>query len=913
MKRLSLLAAVGSLAAAFLLGRAGADTITLNTGEIIEGTIVSESSSTVEIELKKYKGIVRKYDVADIQPDSIRCARVVAVVAQPIRPVVTNGMDTESHKPFSFSGNGFDFIVRLSSERQTKISIDPVAIDRLANLKVNISVPSLDRTSKLVEVEAGKVGLVVNPVVLEPNTKVLFLTTPSAWGYYQAIERMKNGDLQGAYKILAETAADSSGFGNDVTGMKVVLQNILQGNRDLTAMEKNIRASMEQLARADSAVINLEAFAASTGSHAVGQEAAKMAVARAKSEWGQAVASYVQVYKSLLHFDEVMFENSGPLISRFREVSDTGLIAEPKMILNHLVAGLSRMKDLHTLAANARGTERAVQGFRELVEKSVSKFDEPPSDLREMQAEMERSSDTANGTIRQAVASLGNNPALAEELFVVAHSLDRSELTASAGLGYCQIKKHSVSLGLLFRGIDASSAGLEGERLLHELQAQQKTYLIEALTALRVTNAPPPFSSRTVKVGSSKGLAIHNDQGAIFGISVSVSPMDKPTSALQTQADGYWAKLTRKLRVSEATGEPIVFGDYGQKDFNLLISSVQALKWLRSIEPSMTSNSMGLKIEFHNLRGGKSGDSAGSTIAVSAYSSLKNVGIFQDLAMTGSIRADGAIKAVGGVPEKIEGADREVGVETVLVPYENRANLVVVPADTLCRLAIITLNDMREYLKYTISPSPVLSLAEARQYTVYRNALARLRVAQALLLSGERNVSLKLLREIASDRPEIYNAGRLLELIGSTVSPVQVNAAITSTDVDRIVSGLCPDPVEPPPNIQVIPALNQITLKWTPSPGAIAYIVTRIGDNTSHITAETTFTEKDLSPGSSYFYTVTASNGYSSAQSSQISATTLSPAAAEAAVTASEPWWKKYWYILAGLLVLVAFFAFRRS
>jgi hypothetical protein len=636
-------------------------------------------------------------------------------------------------------------------------------------------------------------------------------------------------------------------------------------------------------------------------------------VARAKSEWGQAVASYIQVYNSLLQFDDVMFENSGPLISRFREVSDTGLIAEPKLILNHLVAGLTRMKDLHTLAANARGTERSVQAFRELVEKSRSKFDEPPSDIREMQAEMERSSDSANGTIRQAVAVLSNNPALAEELFVVAHSLDRSELMASAGLGYCQVKKHSVSLNQMFRGLDAAAAVLERERLIHELQAQQKTHLMEALTALAVTNAPPPFSTRTIKVGSGKGLAIHEDQGAIFGISVSVSPMDKPTLVPQTQSEGYWAKLTRKLRVSEITGEPIVFGDYGQKDFNLLISSVQALKWLRSIEPGMTSNSLGLKIEFHNLIGAKGGDSAGSTIAVSAYSSLKNVGVFQDLAMTGSIRADGAIKAVGSVPEKIEGAAREAGVETVLVPYENRASLVVVPVDTLCRLAIITLSDMRKYLKYSISPSPGLSPSEAQQYAGLRNTLARLRVAQALLLSGERTVAFKLLREIASDRPEIYNAGRLLELLGSTVSPAQANAAFTSMDADRIVSGLSPVLVQPPTNIQVTPALNQITLKWTPSPGAIAYIVTRTGDNTPHETTESTFTEKDLSSGSNYSYTVTASNDYSTAQSAPILAATLSPATVEAASAASEPWWKKYWYILAGLLVIVVFFAYRRS
>lgn len=64
------------------------------------------------------------------------------------------------------------------------------------------------------------------------------------------------------------------------------------------------------------------------------------------------------------------------------------------------------------------------------------------------------------------------------------------------------------------------------------------------------------------------------------------------------------------------------------------------------------------------------GPSAGVTIAVSVYSSIKNIPIDNYVAMTGELSVRGYVKPVGGVLPKIEAA-RSAGAKTVIIPKEN--------------------------------------------------------------------------------------------------------------------------------------------------------------------------------------------------------------------------------------------------
>ncbi|WP_422444715.1 ATP-dependent protease LonB [Thermoanaerobacterium sp. DL9XJH110] len=64
------------------------------------------------------------------------------------------------------------------------------------------------------------------------------------------------------------------------------------------------------------------------------------------------------------------------------------------------------------------------------------------------------------------------------------------------------------------------------------------------------------------------------------------------------------------------------------------------------------------------------GPSAGITIATAVYSSIVNIPVNNEVAMTGELSIRGYVKPVGGVVPKIEAA-RRAGVKTVIIPKEN--------------------------------------------------------------------------------------------------------------------------------------------------------------------------------------------------------------------------------------------------
>ena len=121
--------------------------------------------------------------------------------------------------------------------------------------------------------------------------------------------------------------------------------------------------------------------------------------------------------------------------------------------------------------------------------------------------------------------------------------------------------------------------------------------------------------------------------------------------------------------------------------------------------------------------------------------------------MTGSFRCDGSVHAVGGIFEKIRGAATTPGIEIVVLPKENESAVLLLPLDTLCRVALISADNIQTYLNYATD----LSYGE--------QALAKLRQAQVLLLIGKYGDAEPLLLEAAAECPELYTAKRLLEVI----------------------------------------------------------------------------------------------------------------------------------------------------
>lgn len=86
---------------------------------------------------------------------------------------------------------------------------------------------------------------------------------------------------------------------------------------------------------------------------------------------------------------------------------------------------------------------------------------------------------------------------------------------------------------------------------------------------------------------------------------------------------------------------------------------------------------------FEQSYGGVDGDSASSAELYALLSAIGEVALRQDLAVTGSVNQRGAVQAIGGVNEKIEGffdicvARGLTGSEGVLIPAANVAHLML--------------------------------------------------------------------------------------------------------------------------------------------------------------------------------------------------------------------------------------------
>jgi len=89
----------------------------------------------------------------------------------------------------------------------------------------------------------------------------------------------------------------------------------------------------------------------------------------------------------------------------------------------------------------------------------------------------------------------------------------------------------------------------------------------------------------------------------------------------------------------------------------------------------------------------KDGPSAGITMATALYSALSGKKVRQDVAMTGEITLRGRVLPIGGLREKALAALR-AGIKTIIIPAENKKDLVEIPKDLRDQLKFIPVKNM---------------------------------------------------------------------------------------------------------------------------------------------------------------------------------------------------------------------------
>jgi ATP-dependent Lon protease len=94
----------------------------------------------------------------------------------------------------------------------------------------------------------------------------------------------------------------------------------------------------------------------------------------------------------------------------------------------------------------------------------------------------------------------------------------------------------------------------------------------------------------------------------------------------------------------------------------------------------------------------KDGPSAGVTMATALVSALSGIPVRHDIAMTGEVTLSGRVLPIGGVKEKVLGACR-AGIETIILPRENLADLEDLSEDERARITVHGVSDLGEVLR----------------------------------------------------------------------------------------------------------------------------------------------------------------------------------------------------------------------
>ena len=98
----------------------------------------------------------------------------------------------------------------------------------------------------------------------------------------------------------------------------------------------------------------------------------------------------------------------------------------------------------------------------------------------------------------------------------------------------------------------------------------------------------------------------------------------------------------------------------------------------------------------------KDGPSAGIAMVTSIISAITEIPVDKKVAMTGEITLRGLVLPIGGLKEKLLAAHR-AGIKKVLIPIENKKDLVEVPDSIKKNMDIIPVKSVDEVLKIALT------------------------------------------------------------------------------------------------------------------------------------------------------------------------------------------------------------------
>jgi len=222
-------------------------------------------------------------------------------------------------------------------------------------------------------------------------------------------------------------------------------------------------------------------------------------------------------------------------------------------------------------------------------------------------------------------------------------------------------------------------------RKVARLVAEDKPYPKRILASKLVDYLGPPLytSQRAHKehsIGLATGLVWTYDGGDITMIEVSVLP----------------GKGTLLM-----TGQ---LGDVMQESAQAALSYMRA----RASDFDVPSDDFeNYDVHIHIPEGAvpKEGPSAGITLATAIISAFTERSVRGDFAMTGEITLRGKVLPVGGVKEKVLAA-RRAGIRKIILPAQNRKDLMDVPKEAQQDLTFYFVENMQQVIDRVLLPPP---------------------------------------------------------------------------------------------------------------------------------------------------------------------------------------------------------------
>jgi ATP-dependent Lon protease len=193
---------------------------------------------------------------------------------------------------------------------------------------------------------------------------------------------------------------------------------------------------------------------------------------------------------------------------------------------------------------------------------------------------------------------------------------------------------------------------------------------------------PPRFlrdeSDRVDEIGLALGIAWTEAGGDLLPVEVSL--MDGKGSLMLTGQLGEVMQESAQAALSYARSHAHELG-IGDVDFDKL------------------------DIHIHVPEGAipKDGPSAGITMATALISALIERPVHHDLAMTGEITLRGRVLPIGGLKEKVLAAHR-AGLKTVMLPKQNKKDMVEIPRRVRRDLKFVFVDRMEEVLPVALLP-----------------------------------------------------------------------------------------------------------------------------------------------------------------------------------------------------------------